>query len=85
MVGIEAALAGCRDLRENKTMWNPKDRETLEKLIDAHGLMEVIEALAVIAGEKAEHVRVNWQDSSLAESWHRDAAHLEKVALRLEN
>ena len=66
-------------------MWNLEDRETLERLIDTHGLMELTEALAVIAEEKADHVRVNWQDKSLAKSWHRDAAHLEKLALRLEN
>lgn len=45
------------------------ERETLERMIDAAGLGSVLEALSEVCDEKAEHIRVNWQDSSTARAW----------------
>lgn len=64
--------------------------ETLEKLIDAHGLYEVSACLELLCYEKAEHLRTNWQDIPAAKRWERAAkvfyaAHhkLEKIQNRI--
>lgn len=45
--------------------------ETLESLIDKHGLLHVITALDLICSEKAEHIRANWQDKITAKTWDK--------------
>jgi hypothetical protein len=50
--------------------------ETLEALIDRHGLLHVITGLDLICAEKAEHIRVNWQDKVTARAWDRAASRL---------
>jgi len=50
--------------------------ETLESLIDAKGMQTVLETLAQIASEKADHIATNWQDLNLAKEWDRLAARL---------
>jgi len=42
---------------------------TLEKIVDSASLQGVLMALSEICGEKAEHVRSNWQDRGLARRW----------------
>ena len=39
-----------------------KEADILESLIDKYGVSEVLHAIACICYEKAEHIRVNWQD-----------------------
>lgn len=51
-----------RDLRASEI-------ETLEGLIDTCSLQAVLEALSIICGNKAEHIRDNWQDNVLARRW----------------
>ncbi len=41
----------------------------LEILIDQTSPEAVFRAIAEIAGEKADHVRSNWQDEALARQW----------------
>jgi hypothetical protein len=53
---------------------------TLEALVDAHGLTNIVEALAVICAEKAEHLRANWQDKTTARAWSADFRTLDKAA-----
>ena len=43
--------------------------ETLESLIDGANLGAVLMALSEICGEKAEHIRANWQDAATARVW----------------
>lgn len=45
------------------------DRFDLEKLIDAHGLRNVMYALAHICREKSDHVIETWGDKALARLW----------------
>lgn len=45
------------------------DSETLEGLIDTHGLANVLEALVAICYEKASHLQTNWQDDGAAREW----------------
>jgi hypothetical protein len=54
--------------------------ETLEQMIDAHGLTHVVTGLSLVCSEKAEHLRVNWQDRTSAKAWDADAKTLEKAA-----
>lgn len=59
--------------------------DTLESLIDTHGLTHVLNAIAVVCSEKAEHLRTNWQDSAAAKDWDADAAKIEKTAYVIRN
>jgi hypothetical protein len=43
--------------------------EALEALVDKHGLLHILTGLEIMCGEKAEHVRSNWQDETLAKAW----------------
>lgn len=46
-----------------------KLQEVLERCVDRTSLKIVLDALADICHEKAEHVRVNWQDATLGSAW----------------
>jgi hypothetical protein len=48
----------------------------LETIIDQNSLTEVIEALINICGEKADHLRSNWQDTTQAKEWELAARRL---------
>lgn len=54
--------------------------KALEGAIDESSLASVIEALSVIAYEKAEHIRSTWQDQQTARMWTRNARRLENWA-----
>jgi hypothetical protein len=47
----------------------PAELEALERLIDHHGIAEILIALSEICGAKADHIRANWQDRPLARRW----------------
>ncbi len=57
----------------------------LEKWIDHKGLSQVLNAISVICGEKAEHLRSNWQDTVTAKSWDKDANKIGKLANSVES
>jgi hypothetical protein len=59
--------------------------EELESIIDGHRLCGTLRMLAGVCFEKAEHVRTNWQDETLAKMWERDAETLLKCAERVYN
>ncbi len=56
-------------------------KEQLESLIDQHGLPQVLEAMAQVCYEKAEHIAVNGQDVSLAKSWMQQGKRIESSIL----
>ena len=56
----------------------------LEELIDSHGLASVLNELAMICCEKAEHVRSIWQDEPLAAGWDKSSDLLISLAIRLK-
>lgn len=45
------------------------DKETLELIIDQHGLAGIFDAIADICHEKASHIESNWQDRLTARAW----------------
>lgn len=53
----------------------PRDLENaLEALIDTHTVANVVDGLAFICREKADHIRASYQDESLARRWDRAMA-----------
>jgi len=62
-----------------------KEMYELEDIVDSQGLSNVIDLLSEICYEKADHLRSNWQDESLARSWEKDASILDKISGRLNN
>jgi hypothetical protein len=68
-------------------MNKPLDKESkvrLEDMIDNHSLATVLDAIADICQQKADHLRENWQDDELAGSWDGAASALE-TAIRRAN
>jgi hypothetical protein len=53
---------------------------TLEAMIDKHGLGHVLTGLELVCTEKAAHIRHNWQDNNLANEWDRQAKAIHKIA-----
>lgn len=56
----------------------------LEAEIDKHGLDHVLIALECICGEKAEHIRANWQDRKTARPWDMWSKRFGKLAREVE-
>ena len=56
------------------------DNDLLESLVDRHGLPGVLELLAEVCGERAEHVRRTWGDRPLANVWSIRRARLAALA-----
>lgn len=54
--------------------------QTLEAHVDQTSLLDVLVALGSMCHEKAEHMRVNWQDYSTAKAWESAARAVEKAA-----
>lgn len=50
---------------------NQEQFEALEILINKTSLAEVLEAIGDICGEKANHIRENWQDEPMAKAWEK--------------
>ena len=68
---------------EDKT--RPNITEELEKLIDATSLLDVVIGLELVCSEKAEHIRVNWQDKQSANVWDKASTTLRKLARSVTN
>ena len=66
-------------------MFTEREKEALETLVDKHSVYDVLEALTDVMGEKAEHIRANWQDIPLALEWERDARKLTRALNQLSN
>lgn len=64
-------------------MDNQLDLE-LETILDREGsLIRVLESLARIASEKADHVQTNWQDRKLAVLWEGASTKLASLASKI--
>ena len=57
-----------------------EDMETLERMVDRYSLGEMLVALDVIAGDKADHLRANRQDKVSARVWERARSKVSTVA-----
>lgn len=57
----------------------------LESLIDTHNLTSVVQALAYVCSDKADHLRENWQDATAARHWEKASVELDTLARKQEN
>jgi hypothetical protein len=53
--------------------------DQLESLIDRSSLATVLEALSQVCGEKADHLRSNWQDRTTAKSWDKAGHAIDRI------
>jgi hypothetical protein len=56
------------------------EAEALERMIDASSVEHVLSLLSIICLEKADHIRSNWQDPSLARVWAGMSSKLDRTA-----
>jgi len=56
--------------------------EQLEQLIDQNSLQGVLNTLADVCSEKADHLQSNWQDTFEANIWTCRAKAISKIADR---
>lgn len=56
-----------------------QDEFNLEALIDSNGLLHVLTAIDLICIEKADYIKINWQDKVLARKWKSAARQIEKA------
>lgn len=59
-----------------------EDLHTLEALIDANTLFDVVMWLSEICHQKAEHIRTNWQDKVTARPWDTMGRKLQTIAAK---
>jgi lysozyme family protein len=82
--GIDARIQSARGIRPAMAGFGAlpmMDQNALEAFVDkAGGTRDVIESLANIVFEKAEHLRANWQDDRSARVWDRLGRKLNKMA-----
>lgn len=58
--------------------------DAMEQLIDIHGAWNVMLAMELTLGEKAEHIRANWQDKQSARVYDRFARKCGTLAREME-
>jgi hypothetical protein len=56
--------------------------DAIESIVDRNSVRYVLEALAEVCSAKADHIRENWQDESLAKAWDAEAARVLKTAFQ---
>ncbi len=68
------------ETKMGKSYDEPSVTEALEQMIDEHGLGHVLAGLGLVCFEKADHLRVNWQDNQTARAWDHMGKRLDKTA-----
>jgi hypothetical protein len=56
----------------------------LEALIDRYGIADVLHCIERICDAKAEHVAVNWQDTTNAKRWSRYADAISRIRIKIK-
>jgi hypothetical protein len=59
-------------------------KSTMEAYIDQTSVAQLLDALADVCRDKAEHVRVNRQDQNTARPWDRAAKLLDSLSSKIE-
>ena len=57
---------------------------TLESYIDKISVPNLLEAVSRICIEKAQHIRENWQDESMAMAWEKNGYKIMKCITKLD-
>jgi len=58
--------------------------KTIEDLIDRYGMDHFLSMSGFVAGEKAEHLAVNWQDARRAKLWMKVSEGLDQLTQLVE-
>ena len=58
--------------------------DNLEHMIDQTSVQDVLNYMADICHEKADHLRNNWQDPATAKVWSRAGRMLYSLAAKME-
>jgi hypothetical protein len=56
--------------------------ETLETIVDAHSVRQVLQALAEVCAAKEEHIRCNWQDDVTSREWNKTARKIDALSIK---
>ena len=68
-----------------KIIEKDKIQDHIESLIDKHSLNYVLNCVAQICFEKADHVQSTWGDKPLANQFEKTAVSIERIADKNEN
>lgn len=60
-----------------------KDRDQLEMMIDRNGLVNVLDTIAIICYDKADHTLGTWDDPVLAKQWQKAGRLIETLAFKV--
>lgn len=60
-------------------------KDQLETLVDSHNLASVLQTLAYVCSDKADHLQENWQDTCAARHWQAASSDLDRLARTQEN
>lgn len=60
---------------------DPNDQASLEAMVDRNGLRLVLDLLAEVCHDKAEHIRTNWQDKHTAAAWTQAAVRVKQCSV----
>lgn len=52
----------------------------LEDAVDRHGMVAVVEALALVCAGKSDHLAANWQDVPASKRWTAAARAFDRLA-----
>jgi hypothetical protein len=54
-------------------------QDEIENLIDQHTLVKILDTIATICHEKADHVSINWDDAKLQKFWDKMGVKIQYV------
>jgi hypothetical protein len=57
--------------------------DQLEGIVDRSTVKHILETLATICQEKAQHIRENWQDRELAKEWQHTAMWINSIVQKV--
>ena len=69
MEKLSLFFSASNEAMQKKKAYMENIAETLERLIDAHGLTAVVDYLCQVCYDKADHIRSSHQDEKLAKKW----------------
>lgn len=55
--------------------------EKIERLIDNHGVMDVVHAVATICQDKSDYFSRNWREIEMAQAWAKVGRSLKRCAI----
>jgi hypothetical protein len=60
-------------------------QELMERLIDTHGIGEVLRSLGILCGDKADHIRASYSDKATARHWDNKSKAIFALSEKLDD